>query len=196
MSVTQKIKDYFASEGQVIRSAPAGYVAAVAGAAVVIWFVMNWTYGGIIANRDGIIGNRDSTIANKDSEISLLTKQLDSYKDAFKNNGRAATTENPNNNSAIIKQLVELVNKGEQIQQTFLEKNDLALIKQQTTDWYTETNNLLNEKLDASYSVAFRNSPNAVVMPLNHSMEGGSYWQVVEGKKAALISIVTELRRK
>ena len=202
MSVTQKIKDYLSGEGQTIRSAPISYIAAVAGAVIVIWFAMDWRYGGIIANRDGIIANRDSTIGNKESEISLLTKQLETYKEAFRNNlpsnaaSSSASTGASSDNAATIRQIVDLVNKAEQIQQTFIAKNDAALIKQQTIEWYDEANKFLNEKLDASFATTFRNSPNAVVMPVNHSMEGGGYWQILEGKKAALIGIVTELRRK
>src|SRR5258708_36334735 len=40
----------------------------------VVWWLMNWRYGGVIAGRDGII-------TNKDSEIALLRGQRDDYKD-------------------------------------------------------------------------------------------------------------------
>jgi hypothetical protein len=43
----------------------------------VVWWLMDWRYGGVIAGRDG-------AIANRDSEIALLKGQRDDYKDKLK----------------------------------------------------------------------------------------------------------------
>ena len=40
----------------------------------VVWWLMDWRYGGILSNRDGVIANRDS-------EITLLKGQRDDYKE-------------------------------------------------------------------------------------------------------------------
>jgi hypothetical protein len=39
-----------------------------------VWWLMDWRYGGVVAQRDGVIANRDS-------EITLQKGQRDDYKD-------------------------------------------------------------------------------------------------------------------
>jgi hypothetical protein len=93
-----------------------------------------------------------------------------------------------------IDQLSILVDEAEAIQQTFLDRNDPTLIANQYADWSQRVQQYLNA-FGRSYVVQFRNAPSPAHMPMNHSVVGGGVWQKVEGQKAALLSIMTELRR-
>lgn len=69
----QWIQDLFAGWPMIRANLPTFFfiVVLIFGA---IWWLMDWRYGGVIAQRDGVINNRDS-------EITLLKGQRDDYKD-------------------------------------------------------------------------------------------------------------------
>jgi hypothetical protein len=46
-----------------------------------------------------------------------------------------------------------------------------------------------------SYVVQLQYAPTPLGQPINHSIEGNSYWQKLEGQKIALVNIMVELRR-
>jgi len=65
---------YILGEFSRIADAPASFVVLVLAVFGLIWWAMDWHYGGIIANRD-------STIISRDAELKLATAQRDDYRD-------------------------------------------------------------------------------------------------------------------
>jgi hypothetical protein len=66
--------DKILAQVAVVTSAPVPFLIAVFIAGGLIWWLLDWRYGAIVAQRDGVISNRDS-------EITLLKSQRDDYKD-------------------------------------------------------------------------------------------------------------------
>ena len=89
------------------------------------------------------------------------------------------------------------MNEGDTIKQTFLETDDVDVIKRQYADWAQRTYNFLNLNLGISYALQFKNAHGSawMGMPLNHKIEGGNYTVEIQGKSLLLNEIINELRR-
>jgi hypothetical protein len=107
------------------------------------------------------------------------------------------SNQTPQQRSETIDGIAALMNEGDDIVQTFLNKDDANLIKQQYVEWANKTYNYLNVRVGLSYAVQFKNSHGNAMMglPVNHSVEGGSYTQEIRGKILTLNDFITELRR-
>jgi len=70
----ESIIKYVVGEMRVIATAPATFAIALLVLTAAAWWLMDWKYSSVIAQRDGII-------ANKESEIVLYKGQRDDYKD-------------------------------------------------------------------------------------------------------------------
>jgi hypothetical protein len=97
----------------------------------------------------------------------------------------------------VINQIALLMNEGDSINQTFLDKGDTELIKQQYKSWADMTYAYLYKNLGISYAVQFKNAHgNAWMgMPSGRSVEGGGYLQEIKGKNLTLNDFISELRR-
>ena len=96
-----------------------------------------------------------------------------------------------------INQIALLLNEGDSIRQTFLDIGDTELIKQQYIMWSERTYAYLSKNLGNSYAVQFKNAHGnaGTGMPSGRSIEGGGYWQEIQGKNLALNDFIGELRR-
>jgi hypothetical protein len=97
----------------------------------------------------------------------------------------------------VITQLAIFVDEGSQIQATFIGTDDAKKELEEGNEWATRANRYLLAHLGASYSIQFRNCDGSawMGMPSNHSVEGGGYWQNIEGKKNCLNEFIHDLRR-
>jgi membrane protein implicated in regulation of membrane protease activity len=89
-------------------------------------------------------------------------------------------------NAEATKAISALIDEGATIQQTFLDGDDPALIRQQYEDWSAKTIGILNDKLGPSYATSFKSAPGVLQVPVNHNLIGGGYWSLIEGKKTLL----------
>lgn len=100
--------------------------------------------------------------------------------------------------NGVVSDLANFIQEGSDIQARFLSSNDAEKELAEGNDWATRVNTYLLQHLDSSYALQFRNaSGNAWMgMPANHSIEGGGYWQNIEGKKNCLTDFIKELRTR
>jgi hypothetical protein len=96
-----------------------------------------------------------------------------------------------------IADLARFIDEADKIQQRFLETNDAKAELKESDEWANRVYEYLQRSLDNSYAIQFRNAHGTawMGMPVNHSVEGGGYWQNIEGKKNCLNEFVGELRR-
>ena len=95
---------------------------------------------------------------------------------------------------SIIEAISNLLDQGNAIQQTFLEKNDERLIAQQQQEWAAQVDKFLRDHTDAGYAAQFASAPVVSVMPVGRSIVGGGYWAKIEGQKQALSNIISDIR--
>lgn len=99
--------------------------------------------------------------------------------------------------SAIVTRLAEFIDEATAIQNRFIATNDAKRQLDEGNEWATRVSKYLAENLDVSYASQFRNAHGSawMGMPNGRSVEGGGYWQTIEGKKNCLNEFIGELRR-
>jgi hypothetical protein len=92
--------------------------------------------------------------------------------------------------------LASLMEEGNKIQNTFIDRNDKELIKEQFAEWDAKTQKELKDKFDYAYLAKFRSTQGGQGLPLGHSVEGGTYWALIQAKILTLADIVESVRNQ
>lgn len=98
-------------------------------------------------------------------------------------------------NTTRIAAIAALVKDGNAISQTYLAKDDVALIKSQYRDWFGRVDAYLNKNLDPSYSARFEAAQGGAYGPTGHYMEGNGYWAAIQAKNEVLNQMLSELHK-
>jgi hypothetical protein len=163
------------AEWRLIANAPQTFVISLLLGFAIIWLLMEWQYRTIIKR--------------KQSHIDLLRAQ----------NSQARSKSLPDTDDRrIIERLASLIDEGQNIQRTFNQGGDTALIKRQFFEWADKTETFLREELGTAYATRFRAARGNPMMgsPHGRSEEGDGFWQTIGGKINVLANFLTELSGK
>jgi hypothetical protein len=116
---------------------------------------------------------------------------------------QSKTTSNPattnilssQDRSTVADKLADFIEEGSRYRQTFVEKDDTALIRQQELGWSVRVEAYLAANLSKGQASEFRNTQsNSAVYLTNHSVEGGTVYNQIGAKIDKLSEFAKELR--
>jgi hypothetical protein len=91
--------------------------------------------------------------------------------------------------------IASLIEEGNDIADEFVKTNDVGRVSARYEQWSTKTDQVLRQKLDASYAAQLSSSPPYSLVKSGMATAGIGYWQHLVGKISVLNEFITELRR-
>lgn len=144
-------------------------------------------------------GERDTALRDKGiAEDKIKTLEGQRKEQHPDNHTKSAEKKSISSNETVIDQLATFVQEGSDIQGRFLAKDDAAAELRDGDEWATRIYAYLKDRLGVSYGLQFKNATGSawMGMPTGRSVEGGGYWQNIEGKKVCLNGFIAELRTR
>jgi len=100
-----------------------------------------------------------------------------------------------NKTEEALKQITLFLNQASVIETTFRTDKDVVILNNEYANWSASVEGYLGKYLDESYAVQFRNAPASPYVFDGMPSAAAGAWQNLEGKKAALIELISDLRR-
>jgi hypothetical protein len=91
--------------------------------------------------------------------------------------------------------IASLIEEGNGIADEFVKTNDVGRVNARYEQWSAKADQVLRQKLDASYAAQLSSSPPYSLVKSGMATAGIGYWQHLVGKINVLNEFITELRR-
>jgi hypothetical protein len=148
-----------------------------------------------------VFANGDLRSAN--GKLHTDNTELAKERDGWKAKAERSTSNPPQqktvatNTTESIGEIARLADEGGKIQDRFLVSNDTSALQKELNEWDVTVQQFLTAKVGYSYSIQFKNRTGSAMMgcPEGKRADGCGYWQSIQGKKAMLMSIISELRQ-